>query len=399
MVATNVSENQKEICGELEIHKQHHINPNNSVLLRIEDDQKVENFNECIERYCSAITFTGFLTSNLNSTNTQKCLLFFCTNNNSSSNIGGRCHFTKGTNEEINLGLLSVEMLRETFNNETNLLNESEKINGEDLQLSGEIEEITTQIKYKETTNHSFIDLSTWDEIFPLDPQHVPVWIIGLAIVSVVEFGPRPCDIYESRVRPFVKERTAVLVVDVQNWTMERGSLPLNDYFYEEANKRVVPNIKSILNCARECEIEVVFTVIENFTKDGRDRSLDYKISNFFVPKGSHDAKVIDELERREDEMVIPKTSSSLFNSTNFEYLMRNIGIDTIIVTGFLTDQCIAATICDGADRGFWMICVNDACGTSTRERHVNALNAFKGYCRMESTESIINAIQKDIKK
>jgi len=38
---------------------------------------------------------------------------------------------------------------------------------------------------------------------------------------------------------------------------MERGSLPLNDYFYEEANKRVVPNIKSILNCARECEIEV----------------------------------------------------------------------------------------------------------------------------------------------
>nr|CAD2194043.1 unnamed protein product [Meloidogyne enterolobii] len=194
-VATNVSENQKEICGELEIHKQHHINPNNSVLLRIEEDQKVDDLNKCIERCCnltncSAITFTGFLTSNLNSTNTQKCLLFFCTNNNSSSNIGGRCHFTKGTNEEINFGLLSVEMLRETFNNETNLLNESEKINGEDLQLNGEIEEITTQIKYKETTNHSFIDLSTWDEIFPLDPQHVPVWIIGLAIVIlVVGFG------------------------------------------------------------------------------------------------------------------------------------------------------------------------------------------------------------------
>ncbi|CAK5015906.1 unnamed protein product [Meloidogyne enterolobii] len=74
-------------------------------------------------------------------------------------------------------------MLRETFNNETNLLNKHEKINGEDLQLNGEIEEITTQIIYKETTNHSFMDLSTWDEMFPLDPQHVPVWIIGLAIV------------------------------------------------------------------------------------------------------------------------------------------------------------------------------------------------------------------------
>ncbi|KAL7070796.1 hypothetical protein ACQ4LE_009994 [Meloidogyne hapla] len=213
------------------------------------------------------------------------------------------------------------------------------------------------------------------------------------------EFNPRPCDIYESRVRPLVKAKTAVLVVDVQNWTMEKGNFPLSDYFYEEANKNVVPNIKNILNCAREYGIEAVFTVIENLTKDGRDRSLDYKISNIFVAKGSHHSQVIKEFERREDEMVIPKTSSSLFNSTNFEYLMRNIGIDTIIVTGFLTDQCVAATICDGADRGFWMICVNDACGTSTRERHVNALNAFKGYCRMESTETIINAIQKDIKK
>uniref|UniRef100_A0A1I8BD37 Isochorismatase domain-containing protein n=1 Tax=Meloidogyne hapla TaxID=6305 RepID=A0A1I8BD37_MELHA len=312
------------------IHKQQRIDSINSVLLRIEEGQKVGSFNECLERCCnitkcSAITFTGFLTktSDLNSTNPSKCLLFSCINK-SSFNIDGRCQFNKGTNEEINIGLLSVEILRETLNNESNL-NEGNKINEKDLQLNGEIDYKIKQIRYEER-NHSVLNLSTWDEMFPLDPQHIPVWIIGLAIVAV-------------------------------------------------------------------------FTVIENLTKDGRDRSLDYKISNIFVAKGSHHSQVIKEFERREDEMVIPKTSSSLFNSTNFEYLMRNIGIDTIIVTGFLTDQCVAATICDGADRGFWMICVNDACGTSTRERHVNALNAFKGYCRMESTETIINAIQKDIKK
>jgi nicotinamidase-related amidase len=62
--------------------------------------------------------------------------------------------------------------------------------------------------------------------------------------------------------------------------------------------------------------------VIENFTRNGRDRSLDYKYSNFFVPKGSWDAKVIGELNPGEDEMIIPKTSSSLFNSTNFDYLV-----------------------------------------------------------------------------
>ena len=59
----------------------------------------------------------------------------------------------------------------------------------------------------------------------------------------------------------------------------------------------------------------------------------------------------------------MPKTSSSLFNSTSFDYLMRNIGIETIIVTGFLTDQCVDHAIRDGADRGYYMICASDGCG------------------------------------
>ncbi|HEU4424806.1 MAG TPA: isochorismatase family cysteine hydrolase, partial [Pilimelia sp.] len=97
------------------------------------------------------------------------------------------------------------------------------------------------------------------------------------------------------------------------------------------------------------------------------------------------------------DELVIPKTSSSLFNSTNFEYLARNIGLDTIVVTGFLTDQCVDHTIRDGADRGFHMICVSDACATDTRARHRAALAAFKGYCRTETTDSLLTAMARDL--
>ncbi|KAL7070970.1 hypothetical protein ACQ4LE_009942 [Meloidogyne hapla] len=193
-VTTIVSKNQEEICGKFEIHKQQRIDSINSVLLRIEEGQKVGSFNECLERCCnitkcSAITFTGFLTktSDLNSTNPSKCLLFSCINK-SSFNIDGRCQFNKGTNEEINIGLLSVEILRETLNNESNL-NEGNKINEKDLQLNGEIDYKIKQIRYEER-NHSVLNLSTWDEMFPLDPQHIPVWIIGLAIVvSVVGFG------------------------------------------------------------------------------------------------------------------------------------------------------------------------------------------------------------------
>ncbi|MCV0349227.1 MAG: cysteine hydrolase [Nitratireductor sp.] len=209
--------------------------------------------------------------------------------------------------------------------------------------------------------------------------------------------APRQQDIFETRAQPLRRERTGLLVIDVQNWVMDEANRQPRPEFYAAARGEVIPNIARLIDATRAHGVEVIYTVMENYTEDGRDRSLDYKLSNFFIPKGSVDAQVIDEVAPRGDEMVIPKTSSSLFNSTNFEYLVRNIGLDTIIVTGFLTDQCVDHTIRDGADRGFHMICVSDGCATDTQARHVSALNAFKGYCRMETTDSLIAAMERDI--
>ena len=201
---------------------------------------------------------------------------------------------------------------------------------------------------------------------------------------------PRPLDKFESRALPFDAQRTALLVIDAQNWVMDQKNRQPRPEFYEDAHAFVIPNIARLIGAARASGAEVIYTVMENATQDGRDRSLDYKLSNFFIAKGSEDARVISALAPAVDELVIPKTSSSLFNSTNFEYLIRNIGLDTIIVTGFLTDQCCDHTIRDGADRGFHMICVSDGCATDTRERHRNALRAFGGYCVTRTTDELI---------
>jgi len=201
---------------------------------------------------------------------------------------------------------------------------------------------------------------------------------------------------FKGRAQKLVAGRTALLVIDAQNWVMDEKSRQPRPQFYEDARSVVIPNISRLSEASRRHGVEVIYTVMENFTEDGRDRSLDYKLSDFFIAKGSHDARVIDELRPGRDEMVIPKTSSSLFNSTNFEYLLRNIGIDTIAVTGFLTDQCVDHTIRDGADRGFHMICVSDGVATDTRERHQAALNAFKGYCRTQTTAALIAAMERD---
>jgi len=199
--------------------------------------------------------------------------------------------------------------------------------------------------------------------------------------------------IADNRQIPMEAGRTALLVIDVQNGTLNDTLALEKPWFNEEATAKVVPNIQKLAAKCRLSGIEVVYTVMESLTLDGRDRSLDYKLSGFNFPKGCWEAKVIDALCPQGDEMVIPKTSASLFNSTNFDYVMRNIGIRQILVTGFLTDQCVDQTVRDGADRGYYMTCITDGCTTETQERHDWALRLFKGYCRQATTEEILGEI------
>ena len=193
-----------------------------------------------------------------------------------------------------------------------------------------------------------------------------------------------------TRDRPILKGRAALLVIDVQNGTFGPAEAESKPEFHMLASTRVIPNIRSLLEAFRGDGLEVIYTVIENLTLDGRDRSLDYKLSDFNFARGSWESRVVEEIAPQGDEIVLPKTSSSIFNSTTFDYLLRNIGIEDVFVTGFLTDQCVDHAIRDGADRGYYMTCVRDACTAETEARHEAALYGFKGYCRMLTTEEVL---------
>jgi len=196
-----------------------------------------------------------------------------------------------------------------------------------------------------------------------------------------------------TRDRPIIKGRAALLIIDVQNGTCGPKEAEARPEFYTATVLRVIPNIAALLESFRTAGLEVIYTVIEDLTADGRDRSLDYKLSNMGFAKGSHEAQVVPELEPLADEIVLPKTSSSVFNSTNLDYLLRNMGIEDVFVAGYLTDQCIDHAVKDGADRGYYMTCVHDACAAQTEARHAAALECFKGYCRTLSTDETLDLI------
>ena len=102
---------------------------------------------------------------------------------------------------------------------------------------------------------------------------------------------------------------------------------------------------------------------------------------------------MIDTLSPDEDEIVLPKTSSSVFVSTHIDYILRNLGVKQLIVSGLITDQCVESAIRDACDLGYLVTQVSDACLTYSHERHLNSLRAIKGYCRQVTSQELIEEL------
>ncbi|MFM7653207.1 MAG: cysteine hydrolase family protein [Vulcanococcus sp.] len=173
----------------------------------------------------------------------------------------------------------------------------------------------------------------------------------------------------------------ALLLVDLQQGTCGDAQPRPRPAFDTQFRAHTLPAAQRALAAARQGGLEVIHTVIANLTLDGRDRSLDYKRCGMGFPPGSHATRVLPELGPLTDELVLPKSSSSPFSSTTLDYLLRNVGIRTLVVIGLLTDQCIDHTVKDAADRGYRVVCLSDACQAETPERHAAALACFQGYC------------------
>jgi ureidoacrylate peracid hydrolase len=195
-----------------------------------------------------------------------------------------------------------------------------------------------------------------------------------------------------SREVPIDRTHAALLIIDVQNYCAT-GETARSDHFRQSLQDIVLPNIQRLQSACRRIGIEVVYSVIEDMTLDGRDRSLDYKISGIHVPRGSWEARVLDEIAPAKDEMIFRKTSSNVFVSTNIDYVLRNLAVRSLIVTGIMTDQCVESAVRDACDLGYLVTLVTDACTTDNAERHEHSLIGIRGYCRQLDTGAIVAEI------
>ena len=80
------------------------------------------------------------------------------------------------------------------------------------------------------------------------------------------------------------------------------------------------------------------------------------------IHAGSPEFAIVDELRPGPEELIIHKVSRSAFAATGLENILRNIGIDQLVIGGGATHACVESTGRAASDLGFQVAVVDDAC-------------------------------------
>lgn len=217
-------------------------------------------------------------------------------------------------------------------------------------------------------------------------------------------------EVEEPKINP---EKTALLLVDLQNEFVLRDFGEALQFkaagewdrwvpFHDRLDNIVIPNAKRLLDYFRENKLAVTYGRIACLRKDGRDRSPVQKSEGWngmLLPIDSFAAQMIDELKPLDNEIVVNKTTDSVTSGTNYLTLLQFMGIETVVVTGIVTDQCVASTVRGLADAGLKVICVEDACAAGSQELHDAELKIMSViYCDVLNTDETIALIDKNLR-
>lgn len=207
------------------------------------------------------------------------------------------------------------------------------------------------------------------------------------------------------------KHNTALLVIDLQYLDAAEGfgvfadaansGVPkeAQEYYFKRLHHIVLPNVRRLQDTFRDLKLEVIHTRIQSLTRDGRDRSLGHKRLKLHAAPGSKEAEFLPEIAPKGDELIINKTASGVFNATNLEYILRNMGITGLFVCGVYTNECVSTTVRDASDRGFYTTLINDGCATVTPELHNATIRTLKDrYCRVLTADQAVKETRQAVK-
>ncbi|MEC7916064.1 MAG: cysteine hydrolase [Actinomycetota bacterium] len=175
----------------------------------------------------------------------------------------------------------------------------------------------------------------------------------------------------------------ALVVVDMQNHFVAEGGLS-----EVPAARGIVSNINNLVDAFRRAGGVVVW-VRSTMSLEGRG-SWPMFFDNFIAPERSRDARAgliadtwghefFENLDVGPDEVIVDKDRFSPFSpgASNLDETLKRLGVDTVFVTGTMTNVCCDSTARDAMMLDYRSVMIEDANAARTDEAHVGALSTF----------------------
>ena len=163
-------------------------------------------------------------------------------------------------------------------------------------------------------------------------------------------------------------EKTALLVIDVQNGFTEPGApMAVPD------GPEVVVQINKLVDYCRPHDIPIVWVQITH-RKDGSDLGIigkywkDWGPPKSVLARGSHWWELYPELHNEPVDIYVTKPKYNAFWGSDLEAVLRGLGVESLIFTGFYTGVCVQTTLVDAFHRDFNPIIAVDATGPYNKE-------------------------------
>lgn len=200
----------------------------------------------------------------------------------------------------------------------------------------------------------------------------------------------------ESAPLPLVPERTALLLIDMQE---EFAGATGGPYRVPEAARRI-PAMAALLQAFRARGLPVLHTAFA-----GTHAFLDRPRWGALMPNralgaGEGDAglfqepRFVPELQPRAGEIVVQKPSYGAFYDTPLETILKRLGVDTLVLAGTLTDCCVGTTARQAYERGLAAFVVSDAVATSLPEMHEAELKILRrSFARVLTVRELLDEL------
>ncbi len=193
---------------------------------------------------------------------------------------------------------------------------------------------------------------------------------------------------------PIDHRKTALLVIDLQEGFVAAGAR-----MWTPENLRIMPRVKKLIERCRGLGVPVIFTEHAH-DPSGRDKGLmwdvplNLPIKEGALRVGADDTPTYHEIAPLPGEKVIQKHRYSAFFDTDLHTYLRGCAVDTLIITGCMTNYCCGATARDAFFRDYKVIFGSDLTATDSHELHAAELKTLRrGYARVVSLAEILQEI------